>query len=280
MKSIVFFFLIVLSFFSCSQGKNEESTIQTVSPRIISDKIQVLNFGTFHFGYTSDANTIEFDEHNYENKREAHVIAKKLAEFEPTIVLVEYEPSYNDELLKSYNSYLENQNQKFEKVGEVELLAFEIGRLSGVKKIYGIDHRMAYNYNIGEYIDNSVDKIWYSSYFADPEKFYQEVNVNLEELSLFERLKIMNNDIYLDWMIAENADMLTHAGTDGNFEGADEAAKYYQRNLRMYTEMNRLDIEPSDRVFILMGASHTAFFRDFISRSPKYEMVNTFDYLK
>jgi hypothetical protein len=99
-------------------------------------------------------------------------------------------------------------------------------------------------------------------------------------LSLFERLKIMNNSIYLDWMIAENADMLTHAGTDGNFEGADEAAKYYQRNLRMYTEMNRLDIKPTDRVFILMGASHTAFFRDFISRSPKYEMVNTFDYLK
>jgi len=33
-------------------------------------------------------------------------------------------------------------------------------------------------------------------------------------------------------------------------------------------------------VFILMGASHTAFFRDFISRSPKYEMVKTFDYFE
>ena len=280
MKSIVFFFLIVLSFFSCSQGKNEESTIQKVSPRIISDKIQVLNFGTFHFGYTPDASTVEFDEHDDENKRQAHEIAIKIAEFKPTIILVEREPKFNEETATLYSKYLENPKMKFENPTEVELLAFEIGRLSGTKKIYGIDHQMAYNYNIGEYVDNSVDKIWYDSYFIDPDKFYPEVNVNLEDLSLFERLKIMNNNIYLDWMIAENADMLTHAGTDGNFEGADEAAKYYQRNLRMYTEMNRLDIEPSDRVFILMGASHTAFFRDFISRSPKYEMLNTFDYLK
>lgn len=280
MKNIVFLSLIVLSFFSCSQNKKKEGTIQKVSPSSISDKIQILNFGTFHFGYTPDANTVEFDEQNNENIRQAHEIAKKLAEFRPTIILVEYEPSYNDELVNNYNSYLKNQKQKFKKLSEVEMLAFEVGRLSGTKKIYGIDHQMAYNYSIGVQISNSVDKIWYDSYFTNPDKFYQEVNVNLENLSLFERLKIINNNIYLDWMIAENADMLTHAGTDGNFEGADEAAKYYQRNLRMYTEMNRLDIKSTDRIFILMGASHTAFFRDFIRRSPKYEMANTFDYLK
>ena len=42
----------------------------------------------------------------------------------------------------------------------------------------------------------------------------------------------------------------------------------------------QIKVAENDRVFILMGASHTAFFRDFISRSPKYEMVNTFEYLK
>ena len=81
-------------------------------------------------------------------------------------------------------------------------------------------------------------------------------------------------------MITVNADILTHAATESKFEGADEAAKYYQRNLRMYTNLNRIDLKSSDRVFILMGASHTAFFRDFISRSPKYIMVDTFEYLK
>ena len=62
--------------------------------------------------------------------------------------------------------------------------------------------------------------------------------------------------------------------------GADEAAKYYQRNLRMYSNLNRIELNQDDRVFILMGASHTAFFRDFMSRNPKYKMVNTFKYLR
>jgi hypothetical protein len=93
-------------------------------------------------------------------------------------------------------------------------------------------------------------------------------------------LKLKNHNQYLDFLIAVNADMLTHVGSNKGFEGADQAAKYYQRNLRMYSNLNRLELNERDRIFILMGASHTAFFRDFISRSPKYKMVNTFDYLK
>lgn len=280
MKNFLLLSLIFFTITSCSINKKKVITDQKESSVDSNTKTQILNFGTFHFGYTPDAETVEFDEHNDENKRQAHEIAKKIAEFKPTIILVETSPNSNQELLSNYNSYLKNPKQKYEKVGEVELLAFEVGRLAGTEKIHGIDHQMGYNYNIGEHINNSVDKLWYDLYFADPDKFYPEVNVNLDGLSLFEKLKIMNNNIFLDFMIAVNADMLTHAGTDGNFEGADEAAKYYQRNLRMYTEMNRLDIKPTDRIFILMGASHTAFFRDFISRSPKYEVVNTFDYLK
>ena len=64
------------------------------------------------------------------------------------------------------------------------------------------------------------------------------------------------------------------------FEGADEAAKYYQRNLRIYSNLNRIPMTNEDRVFILSGGSHTAFLNEFMKRSPKYEVVNTMDYLK
>lgn len=59
------------------------------------NKIPILNFGTFHFGYTSDVNSVEFEEHYEENKKLVNEIDKKLAEFKPTIILVEYEPKYN-----------------------------------------------------------------------------------------------------------------------------------------------------------------------------------------
>ncbi|MCB0547210.1 MAG: hypothetical protein KDD19_06440 [Phaeodactylibacter sp.] len=243
-------------------------------------KIPVLNFGTFHMGFTPDANKTEFDEHDKENQRAVHEIAEKLAAFQPTVILVETEPGYDEALQAAYQKYQEDPEMFFENPSEIELLAFELGRLSGTKRIYGIDHQMGYNYNIGNEIDNQIDPAWHDKYYENPLQFYPEANVNEDSLGLLDKLKLKNHDQYLDFLIAVNADMLTHAGSEKGFEGADEAAKYYQRNLRMYSNLNRIELDAKDRVFILMGASHTAFFRDFISRSPKYEMVNTFAYLK
>ncbi|WP_205720062.1 DUF5694 domain-containing protein [Fodinibius halophilus] len=231
-------------------------------------------------GFTNDANKTEFDEHDRKNQERVHKIAEMLSEFDPTVILVEQEPQYNKQIQKEYKSYVENPDTVFTNPSEIELLAYELGRLSGTERIYGIDHKMGYNYRIGHEINNTVDPEWYNRYYKDPLKHYPSVDLKRDSLSLLKKLQYTNRDRYLDFLIAANTDMLTHAGTDGNFEGADEAAKYYKRNLRMYLNMNRIDLTKEDRVFILMGASHTAFFRDFMSRDPKYRMVNTFDYLK
>ncbi len=243
-------------------------------------KIPILNFGTFHFGYTNDANTTKFDEHDKENQIQAHKIAEKLSSFKPTVILVETVPKRNEKLQNEYQAYISNPKMNFERPTELELLAYELGRISGVERIYGIDHKMGYNYNIGNEIKNNIDSIWHDKYYENPLSFYPDVDEEMDDHNLFDRLKQTNHDQYLDFLITVNADMLTHVGTNDGFEGADEASKYYQRNLRMYSNLNRLELKEDDRVFILTGASHTAFFRDFLSRSPKYEMVNTFDYLK
>lgn len=277
----------ILLVFLISLGCEEKKSINLIGDLEMSEtenkhsrKIPILNFGTFHFGYTSDANTTEFDEHDKENQKQAHKIAEKLSSFQPTVILVEYTPEYNEKLHSEYKKYLAHPEMIFENPTEVELLAYELGRISGVKRIYGIDHRMGYNYNIGSEIENEIDSIWYDKYYRDPFSFYPKINVNEDSLDLLDKLKLTNRNRYLDFLIAVNADMLTHVGSLEGFEGADEATKYYQRNLRMYSNLNRIELNEEDRVFILLGASHTAFFRDFISRSPKYEMVNTFEYLE
>ncbi len=245
------------------------------------DQIQVLNFGTFHMGFTTDAQTTEFDEHDRENQKKVHEIAEKLSAFEPTVMIVETPPEHNDMLLEAYESYKDNPDKFIENPSEIELLAFELGRLSNTERIYGIDHKMRYNYMIGRFImKNDIDPERYDAYSENLLQFFPSVNVDRDALSLHEKLKLMNHDRFLDFLITVNADRLTYTANKGGFEGADEAAKYYQRNLRMYSNLHRVDLDEDDRVFILMGASHTAFFRDFMSRDPKYEMVNTFDYLE
>lgn len=274
--------LLIVSFFiSCTNTQKPEvkkSDSMSIAPE--SSNTKVLNFATFHMGYTSDAHTVEFDENNKKNKDSIHQIAKMLSAFKPTIIAVETIPEYNEILQKNYATYLEAPDTSFEEPIEVELLAFELGRLAGVKRIYGIDHKMEYNYAIGSEITNAIDSVTYNTFMKNPFESVPGKNIFEDGISLYEKLARMNHPKILDLLITANADMLTYVGTENGFEGADEAAKYYQRNLRIYSNLNRLKLDSTERVFIISGGSHTAFLREFMRRDAKYDMVDTFEYLK
>jgi hypothetical protein len=43
---------------------------------------------------------------------------------------------------------------------------------------------------------------------------------------------------------------------------------------------NRTAISPGDKVLVLYGASHVAFFHDFMKRSHKYDVKDIQEFLK
>lgn len=268
----------ILSIMLCSGAYLNAQNYSDSIPGKFDTLIPVLNVGTFHMSYTNDEHSMEFDEHNQENIRQVHELAKKLAEFKPTVIIVELPPKYNAQLLKAYEAYLKNPEMIFEQPSEVELLAYEVGRLSGTKRIFGIDYQESYNYQIGKDFPQSKDIEVHNKYFRQMEEY---ANSSIEEkLGLGELFRLMNTQAYRDFLITINADILTHVASEGKAEGADQAAKYYHRNLVMYSNLNQLELKKEDRVFILMGASHTAFFHDFLMRSPKYEEINPMLFLK
>jgi hypothetical protein len=228
-------------------------------------------------GFTNDEHSVEYDERSSKNKKEIHSIAKLLSDFKPTVIIVESQPKYNDKLQKQYKEYKNNPKMEFKDPSEIELLAYELGRICNVDRIYGIDHKMGYNYVLIDSLAESINEKIYLNYMdyngPFPETVYHKANS-------LEKLKMENHSKNLDYLLEFNADIMTHIATDNNFEGADEAAKYYHRNLRMYSNLNKISLTQNDRVFVLLGATHTAFFKDFMRRSPKYKMIDTFKYLK
>lgn len=240
-------------------------------------KIPVLNVGTFHMGASSDANTTEYDEHDAKNVAEAHAIAKALAEFKPTVIVVEIQTKDQEWLSEYYNKYLADPKMKIKEPSELELVAFEVGRQSKTSRIYGIDYKMDYNYLIGQDLQEEGPFKTHDEYMAKAGSLFAK---DYEEANTLDKLKITNQPETFDFLINVNADILMHVSTEGKSEGADEAAKNYHRNMIMYSNLNQIELTEDDRVFILMGATHTAFFHEFMKRSPKYELVNTFDYLK
>jgi len=249
-----------------------------ISGNLFAQKTQVLNFATFHMQYTPDAHKVEFDQHDAKNKAETNEIAKQIAAFKPTIICVEMLPSKNETLNADYTNFLKTKDYKSKVGGEIALIAYEVGKLSGVKQIYGIDEQetAAYNYNIGKELDNQVDSLTAKNYNNSVFKEFAQ----LQDLSTLEKLKFFNLKSSFAKFINLNADILTYTSTKGNFEGADEASKFYRRNLRIFSNLNQIPATPNDRIFIIMGATHTAFLDEFLKRSPKYELVNTDDYLK
>jgi len=260
-------------------GATKTTEVQTQESVSTSDKIKVLNFATFHMGETVDANTVDFDEKNLENQKNANKLAVMLSKFKPTIICVEVPIESQDALNTEFQKYLSEANGPSSYKGEIGLVAFELGRLSKIDTLYGIDSEMEYNYDIVRQIENKIDPTTIQKFYSNPFQYFPELNVDESKLSFFDRMKIGNTDAFLDFLILTNADMLTHVGSENGFEGADEAAKFYQRNLRIFSNLNRIPVTNTDRIFILSGGSHTAFLREFMKRSPKYEMVNTQDYL-
>ena len=251
-----------------------------VAPVAAADgKIQVLNFATFHMGATSDAHSTEFNEEDRRNQAAAREVAKRLAAFEPTILCVEVERELNEELAEEYRSFLQHPEKASTYYGEVGLVAFVVAHEAGLERLYGIDHKLSYNYLIAQEIENAIDPATLTAFGEDPFRMWPELRIDEDALSLREKLRHFNQPAFLDFLIAVNADMLALAGTENGFEGADEAAKYYQRNLRIYSNLNRIPMTPEDRVLIISGGSHTAFLRDFIQRSPKFTMVETAEFL-
>lgn len=267
MKYRILFILTTFLILSCADKEklNEENLTQ---------KIKVLNVGTFHMGYTTDKLKTEFDPKS--NKEELTKLNKLLAKFKPTIILVETEPKYQEQLEKNYLEYIKNPAKETDFQNEIQFVAFEVGRLANTRKIYGIDYQLGYNY---PKIDELAHEIEAKTYI-NGQKSIEKMLDTLDSKILTEKIIAMNKQNYYDALINLNADLLTYVNTKDNFEGADVASHFYLRNLRMFANINRVKVSNNDRVLILSGATHAAFFDMFMKRSPKYELIPLTDYLK
>jgi len=192
--------IIIIIICSCGQDKTtafkKENTVKGKYSNK-TNKIQVLNFGTFHMGFTPDANTTKFNEHDKKNQEKARDVARMLTKFKPTVIIVEENPENNEKLQNSYKKYLKTPAMFFEEPSELELIAFELGRLSSAKRIYGINNVMHHKYWIADYMvgKNTIDSTTTINHFREnPFLDKPEMNIEKNNLSLLKRLKLLNKD--------------------------------------------------------------------------------------
>ncbi|MDP5459673.1 DUF5694 domain-containing protein [Alishewanella sp. SMS8] len=283
-------FLLTFMLLGCSQTLIKQTEKNTDTNNYVGPpKIQVLNLGSFHFGQSSDAHTVEFDEQDAANQQEVRAIAQLIARFKPTIICLEFLPEQTEQINQAYQAFLADPSELDTRYGELSMLGFDVARLSGISKLYGIDYHLGYNYSLGDFIEqsdeleNAIDRSTYLQLTHQPLKHYPQLAkryAQFDSLSLQQKLILTNEPLMLDYSLNTNADKLFYVGIGEGFEGAEQAAQFYLRNMKIYSNLNRIPLRNNDRVLILMGSAHTAMLREFIQRSPKFQMVDTHHYLK
>jgi hypothetical protein len=267
MKKKITAILLICLTFSCKDYKNVKISKE------IKTQIPVLLLGTFHFSKTTDAHSV----HYKYNDDEANEVSRLLAKFKPTVICVEFEPKHNETVRQNYQTYLKsNGDYNFNGRAEAEVFSYKIGKLSNSRAVKCIDSQLGYNY---EKIDALAKKYHEKNYLKLKKDFAEVSRQVSDSRTLKEKLKLINTENYKYYMKNINADIFTYTNSDKGFDGADIASEFYKRNLRIFANLNKVDLSEKDRVLIIFGAGHIPFLEELIKNSPKYNLEKLDNYL-
>lgn len=293
MKRIIFL-IAVISIFTLGifAQKTEKKPIK---------KIQIVLLGTFHFGATGDKNRTNFDD-EFSPKRQAEIsdVVGRLARYNPDKIFVEQEASEQakwDKIFAGYKNGVEptGNNLKNEIFQIGVKLAKETKNPNGVTCV---DFQMPTDFDAAlknaktDVERNYINRVKAISDAPEPknsnEKFFFlpfQNSENFKQLKLAETAlpdyyiwlnspeniarNHYNNDNYLALSFGENAD----------YTGAEYVDLWYNRNLKIFTNILRNASLEDKRYLLIIGAAHVKVLKDFFRDHPYFEIVEVKDLL-
>jgi len=239
---------------------------------------QVMLFGVFHFSNPGHdlVKTDQVDVMTDENQAYLDELAARISRYNPTRVLLEFEPSRDPEFREKFRNYVAGSFEL--PVNEVYQLGFRIAANSDAETINGFDHGAVQwaAEPLFEYLQQNDTGTW-DRINQEIESITAEMQQAHATLSLRELL-LRSNDSGEDRRNRAFYLMTNDAGGDGNFVGADATASWWHRNFRMYAIVQR-HARPGERVLVIGGQGHIAILRQFLEDDADRQAVDVTPYL-
>jgi len=285
---------------SCNDGTKkttvENEQLQVINP--VEDpnlfvgkyKSKAMVLGVFHFDNPNlDSYKPKFPFNILEDKRQAELdtLLSKIAEYNPTKILLEWPRIKMDSITNErYQNYLGGSFDITDKANEVYQIGFKLAKKLGHNKVYCSDASADWfgveldwdNYNEDAYLKSRGQ--FEKSNRYDYESFYElgdsikSVQTLTEHLYFTNRPKnrLKDHQVYLTENVLE--------GAGDNYLGADGVARWYRRNLRIFSNAYDLtDFDNEERLLLIYGSGHVWQLRQFFNDSPDFDYVEPNDYL-
>lgn len=242
--------------------------------------------GSFHFEYYNlDAQKIEKDKQidvmSEARQKEIKQLLDYISIFKPTKICIEAPEKW--QAMKRYRAYKSGQ-KKLER-DEVQQIGFRLVERFNLDTMYGVDSKTIIE-ELSTAKDSTILKPYIDSIFNNyafkPNdnyiKFFEYEAEQTLKLTLLEYFKYMNSPKRLE---RDYGAYLLGDFKNGKYAGADALATYwYDRNLRIFRNIQRMTTSPKDRILVLFGAGHIAVLDQLLKCSPEYNYIRFNDLKK
>lgn len=271
------FFIILCSLLTLAlSGQVSDTTGRT----------KIMTLGVFHFAYpnldvvkTEKKNQISVLDEPYQS--EIIAVSKAIKKYNPTIIAVEMTPDEQhriDSLFLLYKS-----GKLILGKGEIDQLAFRLGKDLNLDKIYCVNDWGRHYDNILAIFNDSVRSSKFEDYFyksRDTTKGSrsggQKVTGVIDDLYKINKPDFIKNDlaVYL-------SNPFKYEEQPGDFTGVDfETGRWFNRNLRIFRNVLRIPHAADDRILVIFGAGHLNLLNIFFDVSNEFEFVSPLPYLE
>lgn len=246
-------------------------------------KIKVYLLGTFHFGATSDPNKTAFpDLYSPKRQNELEQIAGSISAANVSKIFVEYNYTQQQRLDSLGRLFVANQLKDSARArNEIYQLAYRCVRKNPVIQVVATDRQSDLPVSMLEDFENThPDNTYVTAFFREPYLFRKQQK-KLKELTLQEYYRQINSEYNRQ---LSQSDFLHYAlmyTEKSDFTGVDFTVSWYNRNLRIFTNiLHHLDPATDKAIVVLYGSSHTAVLRQFFENHARFEIVELDPLLK
>jgi hypothetical protein len=273
------FVFTLLSFISIAQELYNPDTVLSTTHQ----KPKVLLVGSYHFAYYNfDAHKTEKDKQvdvfSTERQAEIEELVEYIARFKPTKIAVENHPHSND-LMEYYRAYLDGTRPLGR--DEQEQIGFRLMEQFALDTIYGVDADGLAN-ELFNSEDTSLNTLAGSIFQEYDYRSDDPMSLKYRELyRLEDSLKLVTT--MLQYFKHLNSDKMLARGYGsylvGDFKldnnrGTDALSIYwYNRNLRIFRNLQNINDSEEDRILVIFGSGHIQILKQLFECSPEFELI-------
>ena len=243
----------------------------------IGERPQILILGSYHFDNPGldIVKTDVADVLTPAKQAEIEQVVEALSRFRPTKIAVEVRADRARQLDSLYGAYRAGRHTRSR--SEVQQLGFRLAERFGHPRLYPLDHAGEFPFGAVMQYAQQHDPDFVRRVQQVTAEIASEENRQQRQNSIGEILRLKNDPadirrghaLYLEF---------ARVGAGDTYVGADLLAKWYDRNIRIFSDVQRI-AQPGDRVLVIFGTGHAAILRELIASDSRLELVEARGYL-